>query len=126
MKKYLIILILFLSLPMMVNAANWIEQGLNTSATEAKLVASDYTTQSAESLAAAKIGSILQALFTLLGLIFLVLVIFGGVTYMTSGGDPGKAKKAKGYILNAVIGLILMGLAYAITEYVITRVTFGL
>ena len=52
----------------------------------------------------------------------LKLIIIGGVTYMTSSGDAGKVKKAKDTILYGVIGLVVVALAYAIVNFVITGI----
>ncbi len=53
------------------------------------------------------------------GLIAVVVVIIGGVTYMTSNGDPGKVKKGKDTILYGIIGLLICALAFAIVNFVI-------
>ena len=56
------------------------------------------------------------------GLVAVVVVIIGGVTYMTSNGDPGKVKKGKDTILYGIIGLIICVLAFAIVNFVIANV----
>ncbi len=53
------------------------------------------------------------------GLVAVVVIIIGGVTYMTSNGDPGKVKKAKDTILYGIIGLLVCALAFAIVNFVI-------
>ena len=53
------------------------------------------------------------------GLVAVVVVIIGGVTYMTSNGDPGKVKKGKDTILYGIIGLLICALAFAIVNFVI-------
>jgi hypothetical protein len=40
---------------------------------------------------------------------------------MTAGGDDDQVKKAKSFMTNAVIGLIIMLSAYAITEFVVDK-----
>ena len=54
------------------------------------------------------------------GLVAVVVVIIGGITYMTSNGDPGKVKKGKDTILYGVIGLLICALAFAIVNFVIS------
>ena len=70
----------------------------------------------------ATIGNIIQAVVGILGLACVVIIIMGGVQYMTSAGDAGKVKKAKDTILYGVIGLIICVLAFAITTFIINSV----
>lgn len=65
------------------------------------------------------VGTIISAIIGVLGVIAVVVIIYGGVQYMTSSGDSGKVKKAKDTILYGVIGLIICALAFAITNFVI-------
>ena len=52
------------------------------------------------------------------GLVSVIFIIYGGITYITSSGDPGKAKKAKDMILYSLIGLAIVALATIITAFV--------
>jgi cysteine-rich repeat protein len=56
-----------------------------------------------------------------LGMILLVLVLYAGFLWMTAGGNPDQVEKAKRYLRNAVIGLVIILSAWAITTYVITN-----
>ena len=56
----------------------------------------------------------------LLGLYFTVLIILGGFRWMNSRGNEDEVKIAKGQIKNAIIGMIIIISAYAITEFIIT------
>ena len=73
------------------------------------------------SLASDVVG-ILNAVIGALGILAVVVIILGGVQYMTSSGDAGKVKKAKDTILYGVIGLIIVALAFAIVNFVIGSV----
>ncbi|MBQ8985554.1 hypothetical protein IJ076_03390 [Candidatus Saccharibacteria bacterium] len=55
----------------------------------------------------------------ILGAVIAIMMIVGGVNYITSAGDATKAEKAKKTILYAVIGAIVCVLAFAITNFVI-------
>ena len=57
-----------------------------------------------------------------LAIVCVVVIIIGGVNYMTSSGDAGKVKKAKDTILYGVIGLVVCVLAFAIVNFVITNI----
>jgi hypothetical protein len=68
------------------------------------------------------IGKIIKVAVGVLGVVLTALIIYGGFLWMTAGGDSGQTKKAKDYITNAVIGLIICILAYAITNFVILKI----
>ena len=68
------------------------------------------------------IGGIISAVIGILGIACVIVIIIGGIQYMTSSGDAGKVKKAKDTILYGVIGMIICVLAFAITQFVITAI----
>ncbi len=68
------------------------------------------------------IGTIIQTVLQFLGVIFLGLVIYGGIKWMTASGNEEDVKTAKKIITNAVIGLIIVVMAYAISAFVIQSV----
>ena len=70
----------------------------------------------------ANIQTIINAVIGILGLICVIIMIIGGVQYMTSSGDPNKTKKARDTILYACIGLIICVLSFAIVNFVILNV----
>ena len=70
----------------------------------------------------ANITGIINAVIAALGIVCVVVMIIGGVNYMTSSGDAGKVKKAKDTILYGLIGLIVCVLAFAIVNFVIVNI----
>jgi hypothetical protein len=56
------------------------------------------------------------------GVISVVMLIWGGIRYVTSGGDSKKVTDAKNTILYAIIGLIIAILSYAIVNFIISAV----
>lgn len=54
----------------------------------------------------------------LLGVIFVILIIIAGYNWMTAAGDEEKIKKAGQTIRSAIIGLLIIVAAYAITYFV--------
>lgn len=56
------------------------------------------------------------------GVIAVVVVVIAGINYALSSGDPTKTANAKNTILYAVIGLVVISSAIAITSYIIGRV----
>ncbi len=65
------------------------------------------------------VKTILNAVFTIIGVVAVVMIILGGVTYATSQGDPNKVKKGKDTILYGIIGLVVALLAFAIVNFVL-------
>lgn len=69
-----------------------------------------------------KVTDIINAVVGALGIVAVVVIIIGGILYMTSSGDAGKVKKAKDTILYGIIGLVICALAYAIVNFVIDKI----
>ncbi len=67
-----------------------------------------------------KIGTIIQATLSFLGVIFFLLMIYGGFLWMTAKGNEQQVDKAKNLITAAIIGLIIVVAAYAISYFVIS------
>ncbi len=67
------------------------------------------------------IANLVQALLGLTGIIFVVMTVYAGILYMTAAGDDTKVKKAKGLLVKALIGLIIIASAYTITAFVVTQ-----
>ena len=64
------------------------------------------------------VGVVVQAALALIGVIFLILMIYAGYNWMTAQGDEKKVDKAKDTITRAFIGLIIVMGAYAIWSFV--------
>lgn len=64
------------------------------------------------------VSSVIQVALSLLGVIFLVLMIYGGYLWMTDRGNADQVEKAKKIIQAAIIGLIIVLASYAITYFV--------
>ena len=56
------------------------------------------------------------------GLISVVMLIFGGIRYVISGGDQKKVTDAKNTILYAIIGLIISILSFAIVNFILNSI----
>lgn len=85
--------------------------GLQQSANEAGLkdVSADVPTL---------IGQWLAIVLGFTGTIFFILVVWAGLTWMTAGGNEENIKKAQGILKTAIIGLIIVLSAYAITRFI--------
>jgi len=65
------------------------------------------------------IGKLINIFLGFLGVIFLVLMLYAGFLWMTAQGEEAKVKKAKDMITQAVIGLIIVVAAFAISNFVL-------
>lgn len=66
------------------------------------------------------VGRVINILLGFIGIILLLLILWAGFLWMTAAGDEAKVKKAKSIISNAVIGLIILVAAFAISNFVLT------
>jgi type IV secretory pathway VirB2 component (pilin) len=64
-----------------------------------------------------KVGQIIGTVLGLVGTIFLILIIYAGITWMTSQGNEQQVTKAKNLLISAIIGIIIVFAAYAITSF---------
>lgn len=64
--------------------------------------------------------TVVNVLLFIIGAIAVIMIIIGGIRYVTSNGDQGTLKAAKDTILYAVVGLIVAIAAYAIVKWVIS------
>ena len=66
---------------------------------------------------------VVQYLLTLVGIIAIGAIVIGGYWYITSGGNDEQAEKGKKTLLQAIIGLIVVLLAYTIVTIIVNTIT---
>jgi len=71
------------------------------------------------------IGLVINVALSFIGILFFVLILYAGFTWMTAMGGTEKVEKAKGIIEAAIIGLVLVGAAYAIANFVFDKLGSG-
>ena len=59
----------------------------------------------------------------IVGIVAVIMIIYGGFRYITSGGDSGRVGNAKNTLIYAIIGLIIVALAQFIVHFVLTSTT---
>lgn len=62
--------------------------------------------------------AIVDLLLRVGGLVAVAFVIYGGIQYVTSQGEPDKTAKARGTIINALIGMAICVIAVALVSFV--------
>ena len=68
------------------------------------------------------IGRIINSVLGIVGSLALLMFVFGGLTWMTSSGNPEKIQKGKNIIVWAAIGLVIVFFAYGITRFLIVGI----
>ncbi len=67
--------------------------------------------------------TLINVVLTLVGVLAVGIIIYGGVLYMTSAGDLGKVQRGKHTLIYGVAGMLVCLLAAAIVNFVIFGVT---
>ena len=71
----------------------------------------------------ATIASIIRVAMGFLGIVAVVIILYGGFMWMTAAGNDDKVKKAKSIMIAGVIGLVIIVSAFAIANFVLTQIT---
>lgn len=69
------------------------------------------------------IVNIIMAIVWFAGAIAVGYLVYGGILYITAGGDAEKATKGKTAVINAIIGMIIVLLSLVIVAWVKKAVT---
>lgn len=86
---------------------------------EDPLKTDDITTDVAEDPIPVLAGRIIKTILGIVGVLALLMFIYGGILWMTSGGSAEKIKKGKDTIVWAVIGLAFIFFSYTILEFIL-------
>ncbi len=65
------------------------------------------------------VGGIINTVLSLLGVIFLVLIVYAGYLWLTASGNDEQVAKAKKLIRNSVIGIAIVLSSYIISYFVV-------
>lgn len=71
------------------------------------------------------IGKIIDWVLILAGAIAVIYLVYGGILYITAGGDAEKATKGRTAVVNAIIGIVIIMLAILLVNWVGTIVQNG-
>ena len=64
---------------------------------------------------------IVRLLLGFLGIVAILLMLYGGFLWFTSAGNEEKVSQAKKVISAAIIGLVIIFISYAIAQFVINQ-----
>ena len=63
----------------------------------------------------------LNLTYFLAGTIAIIVIIIAGIMYVTSSGDAGKVAKAKNLLTYAIVGIVVVMVAFVVTSFVSGR-----
>jgi cytochrome bd-type quinol oxidase subunit 2 len=66
-------------------------------------------------------GDLLNATYVIAGIVCVIVIIVAGFMFMTASGDASLIKKAREMVVGAVIGLLVIILAFVITGFILGR-----
>lgn len=69
--------------------------------------------------------SIINIAIGVIGAIFVILFIVGGVQYLTSAGNEEASTKAKKLLVDAVIGLVIVIVSWSASEWIFDYIGAG-
>lgn len=69
----------------------------------------------------ALLARVINIFSAIVGVIAVIMIIVGGLRYITSGGDSGKVSGAKTTIMYALIGLVVVALAQLVVHFVLNQ-----
>lgn len=65
--------------------------------------------------------NIINTALMIVGVLAVAMIIFSGISYVTSAGDKAKTTKAKNTLIYSIVGLVVAISAYAIVNFVISK-----
>lgn len=66
---------------------------------------------------ATQVGRVIGVALSFVGVLFFILIIYAGITWMTASGNEQKIAKAKEMLINSTIGLIIVFASYALVSF---------
>ncbi len=66
---------------------------------------------------------VINILSVIAGIAAVIMIVVGGLRYITSGGDSSKVASAKTSIIYSIVGLVIVALAQVIVRYVLGNVS---
>ena len=65
--------------------------------------------------------TIINVLLGFLGVVAIIIILWGGFRWLTSGGNEEKVAEAKKIITAGIIGLIIIFVSFAIAQFVVVQ-----
>lgn len=69
------------------------------------------------------IGRVISAVLAIVGSLALAMFIYGGFTWMLSGGNSNAVERGKNILIWAAVGLVVIFVSYALISFIITTIS---
>jgi ATP-dependent Zn protease len=118
----LIIIIFFLTLPFLVFGETQVFSYDNNPMTLVNEIASDdgpYSSDTDSDTIFNAVSLVVNIVFSLLSLVFLILTIYSGMNWMMAQGNEEKVTKSKNTLIQAIIGLVIIIGSWGIWEIIV-------
>lgn len=69
----------------------------------------------------AALSGILNLAYSAAGIVAVIVIIYGAYIYMTSDGNPSNVKRGKDAVMGAAIGIVIILLAFVITQFILGK-----
>ena len=68
-------------------------------------------------------STVINLFSVVVGVVSVIMIIFAGFRYVTSGGESGNVTNAKNTLIYAIVGLVIVAIAQLIVHYVLNSAT---
>ena len=75
-----------------------------------------------QDLAGEVFKNVVNILLFIIGAVSVIMLIYGGIRYTTSGGNANSVTAAKNTIMYSIVGLVIAILAFAVVQFVVNQV----
>jgi hypothetical protein len=122
-----------MALPLLVPAAvfadantgidNGLCAGADLNAGEATSCSSSADASAANTKITSILSTVINIFSLIVGAVSVIMIIIGGLRYITSGGEASNISSAKNTIIYAIVGLVVVALAQFLVHFVLGKVT---
>ncbi|MBI5077644.1 hypothetical protein HZB94_04670 [Candidatus Falkowbacteria bacterium] len=125
-KKFLVIIILTILFCglfsfVVVNAAEETAQDKALKGLDKTAIPAGFSTETKDP--SLVIGKMIKAMLGALGIVFLIITVYGGVQWMTAAGAPDDVKQARNMIIEGAIGLAVCLASYSFAYYAVKQLS---
>ena len=71
------------------------------------------------------IGRVIRGMLGVVGAVALIMIVIGGITWMTSAGNADRVRRGRDTLVWAVVGLVAIFLSYAVVNFIFNAMVIG-
>ncbi len=96
-----------------------------TTSTKKLFSSGGYSTDAEGASLQGRVASVINGVFGISGTLFLGMVVYSGIRWMTAGGNDDTVKQSRKRIVRATVGLGILLSSWIITNFVLRGIFFG-